>query len=205
MTYDEFHAKFWELWYRGQTEAEKATKWLPAKRPTQTPLEYIQYLWTVSCIKCPAVVEIGVKDGHQRRFYEELLDCDVYVGVDVADMPGVDVVGNSTDPETVREIMSLLPDEGADVIFIDGNHSAGGVRADWETYRGLVVADGFLAFHDTHHDHAEYCAGAAKLWPELQRFYARTWDIYHEWDGMTWAHKHPGVRKQCGIGLVQVP
>jgi predicted O-methyltransferase YrrM len=41
-----------------------------------------------------------------------------------------------------------LPAERPDLVVIDGDHSAAGVRADWERYGPLVAAGGAAAFHD---------------------------------------------------------
>jgi cephalosporin hydroxylase len=206
MTFDQFEGVFWDLWYRGQTEEEKLRAWFPAKRPTQMPEEFLQYLWLVSCVRDSIVVEIGVKDGHTRRFYEELLGCAIYIGVDINDLPGVDVVGDSTDPGTVEKIKALIPKRAGkpDIIFIDGDHSKDAVRKDYELYKDLVGSRGFLALHDTHHDHAEYCDGAARLWPELEQYYERTWDIFHYCPYMPKAAGLVNVRKQCGIGVIQM-
>ena len=70
-----FEEKFWKIWYEGQTPKECAMKWLPEKRPAQVVEEFIEYLKIVSVIEKPAVLEIGVAQGQQRRFYEKLLKC----------------------------------------------------------------------------------------------------------------------------------
>lgn len=63
--------------------------------------------------------------------------------------------GNSHDSEIVERARSLGP---YDFIFIDGDHSAEGVRADWENYghMGKVVA-----FHDI------ALPDVAPLWMEI--------------------------------------
>lgn len=205
MTYDEFQAKFWKLWYRDQTSEEIERGWLPSKRPAQVALEFVQYLWIVSAIKAPTVLEIGVKDGHTWRFYDELLDCFSYVGIDITPCPGIDVevdiLGDSKDPEVIAAAQRALGH--IDILFIDGDHSRAGVLADYMNYRGMVTPGGFIAMHDTHHDHAEYCDGASKLWPVVQKDYDRNWDIYHETNATPCASGTKN-HKQCGIGLIQV-
>ena len=202
MNFHEFQRKFFHLWYWDQTPEEQAVAWLPSKRPAQIAEEFLQYLWIVSCVNHPRVLEIGVKDGHQRRFYEELLDCDVYVGVDIRDVPGATIVGNSQDEKTIDDIKTMSPIY--DIIFIDGVHSREGVRRDHEIYLRLVSHRGYLAMHDIHHDHAEYCDGAARLWPEVQTTTLRTWDIWWPNEYLPKITGGGGSRKQCGIGLVQV-
>src|SRR5262245_33620280 len=36
----------------------------------------------------------------------------------------------------------------ADLVFIDGDHSEAGVRADWEDWHGFVAPGGAVVFHD---------------------------------------------------------
>ncbi len=200
-----FERAFWELWYKGQTPEEREIKWLPAKRPTQTVEEYLDYLWIVCSAVDPAILEIGVKGGHQQRFYEELLSCRHYEGLDIKEDTPATIVGSSHDPLIIQKLRDMEPD-GWDIIFVDGNHSRVAARLDYENYKGLVRPGGFLAFHDTHHDHAEYCKGAAVLWAEIQKDWAKTWDIYYEVEYIGWAtRKSNPIRKQCGIGLIQMP
>lgn len=35
-----------------------------------------------------------------------------------------------------------------DLLFVDGDHSYAGVKADWEAYRGFLTANSVIAFHD---------------------------------------------------------
>ena len=200
-----FEKKFWELWFQDQTEKEQKEKWLPSKRPAQVVEEFLEYLRIVSVIKRPSVLEIGVAQGHQRRFYEKLLKCRRYFSIDIDENSPALIRGNSQDPAMVGVINVLEPD-GWDIIFVDGNHSREGVKADYETYGGMVKPGGFIALHDTHHDHWDRVDGAAVLWLELQkRFKNQIWDIYHEADytpmpGQKGTTKH----KQCGIGVIQL-
>ncbi len=203
MTKADFERKFYELWFEDQDEDERKILWYPKKRPKQVTEEFLEYLWLVSEIPEPVVVEIGIEDGHQRRFYEKLLNCRLYVGVDIRGCTGARVVGNSQHPDTIAAIKNLIGGT-ADIIFIDGNHSRQGVRSDYEVYKQLVRSGGFLAFHDTHHDHAEYCDGAAVLWKEIRHKYPLAVDIFHEADYMPWS-QGKGVRKKCGIGVIRIP
>ncbi len=199
-----FERQFWEIWYKGQTPKEREIKWLPGKRPAQVAEEFLEYLWLVcSCVE-PAVLEIGVAQGQQRRFYFDLLECSFYEGLDINRDVAATMYGDSTDPDIIKLLMENQPD-GWDIIFIDGDHSREGVRKDFDTYQQMIRPGGFLAFHDTHHDHWERVDGAAVLWSTIDKYrYENTWDIYHEAD-YTPYHKGTKERKQCGIGLIQMP
>jgi predicted O-methyltransferase YrrM len=48
------------------------------------------------------------------------------------------------------EVASILREKAkdVDVLFIDGDHSYDGVRADWETYKGFLAPGSIVIFHD---------------------------------------------------------
>jgi cephalosporin hydroxylase len=55
---------------------------------------------------------------------------------------------DSRAPTTLRRVRSRLRHNQLDLLFIDGDHSYEGVKADFENYGPLVRAGGFVAFHD---------------------------------------------------------
>ena len=55
--------------------------------------------------------------------------------------------GDSHSPDTIASIHRQWPN-GFDLVFIDGDHSYSGVRADTISYADLVKPGGLLAFHD---------------------------------------------------------
>ena len=55
---------------------------------------------------------------------------------------------DSHDPRTRDEVERALGGRQADFLFIDGDHSLEGVRADFELYEPLVRDGGLVAFHD---------------------------------------------------------
>lgn len=58
------------------------------------------------------------------------------------------VVGDSHDESTLRRVVEVLNGRRADFLFIDGDHSYQGVKADYEMYGPLVRPGGLIAFHD---------------------------------------------------------
>lgn len=50
--------------------------------------------------------------------------------------------------ETLSTVSKLLNGRRLDVLFIDGDHTYAGVRADFEMYSPLVRPGGIVAFHD---------------------------------------------------------
>ena len=55
---------------------------------------------------------------------------------------------DSHSEETARTVRALLADDPLDFLFIDGDHSYAGVRADFEFYAPLVRPGGIIALHD---------------------------------------------------------
>ena len=56
----------------------------------------------------------------------------------------IPVRGFST--EVVKQI--AIHDKSVDLLFIDGDHSYDGVKADWDAYKGFLKASSIVVFHD---------------------------------------------------------
>ncbi len=56
--------------------------------------------------------------------------------------------GDSHDPRTVAQVEALLGGEPLDLLFIDGDHTYGGVREDFESYGRFVRPNGLIGLHD---------------------------------------------------------
>jgi predicted O-methyltransferase YrrM len=64
----------------------------------------------------------------------------------------VSIEGDSHSAETKDAVVRALGGNPLDVLFIDGDHSYDGVRADFEQYSPLVRKDGIVALHDINAD-----------------------------------------------------
>lgn len=64
----------------------------------------------------------------------------------------VSLAGDSHSEETALRLERLLDGQTLDVLFIDGDHSYDGVRADFERYSPLVRIGGIVAVHDINED-----------------------------------------------------
>jgi predicted O-methyltransferase YrrM len=91
----------------------------------------------------------------------------------------VSIEGDSHDVETQQRVERLLAGAKLDVLFIDGDHSYEGVRADFELYSPLVRSGGIIALHDVNEDFAtrhgtptaSVSGDVPRFWNELKRKY----------------------------------
>jgi predicted O-methyltransferase YrrM len=98
------------------------------------------------------------------------------------------IQGNSREPETVERVRDVV--SAIDVLFIDGDHTYEGVKADYVLYSPLVTSGGLIVFHDIlPNPGAENCE-VHRLWAELS---GRKWEITSASEG-SWG----------GIGLLEV-
>ncbi len=85
--------------------------------------------------------------------------------------PSVSVVtGDSHSPVILARVRSVLAGELLDFLFIDGDHSYDGVKADFQQYRELVRRGGLIAFHDIKNTdyHRQRGCFVGDFWAELQ-------------------------------------
>jgi len=145
------------------------------KQLGQDPKEwryFLEFIWSFfhsRGIEHPLVVEIGIWNGLQRRFYEKLLEAE-YIGIDnlkpfapiSVNEPCAtpDIIGDSHEGGTVEKLKARLAGRKIDLLFIDGDHSYESVRYDFELYEPMTKY--FIAFHD--------CVGTpgpTRFWTEL--------------------------------------
>ena len=65
-------------------------------------------------------------------------------------------------------VRATLGDRVLDYLFIDGDHSYAGVKADFEQYGPLVKKGGLIAFHDIADGLPENVGGVPRFWNELK-------------------------------------
>lgn len=83
---------------------------------------------------------------------------------------------DSHQPETVSAIKECLPDANLDVLYLDGDHSYEGIKADFELFSPLVRPGGIIVFHDIVPDFktrfgietTSYVGGVPQFWKELK-------------------------------------
>jgi predicted O-methyltransferase YrrM len=90
--------------------------------------------------------------------------------------------GDSQIKETLDKVKQVV--KSVDFVFIDADHTAGGVRADWGLYSTLVPKGGIVALHDISPEVKEH--GVAPLWEEIKAEYKteELWEEPYRWGGI---------------------
>jgi hypothetical protein len=109
------------------------------------------------------------------------------------------IQGDSHQEGTLDAVKLALHGRTADLLFIDGDHTYEGVRADFETYSQLVSPNGLIGLHDIVPEDPDQfpgirvCAGGVpRYWNELRERFAHD-EIVDDWG-----------QGAFGIGLVRV-
>lgn len=78
------------------------------------------------------------------------------------------LAADSHSSQTLARVSRELAGRELDVLFIDGDHSADGVRRDFEMYAPLVREGGIIALHDIVDGPAEDVGGVPEFWRSLR-------------------------------------
>lgn len=168
----------------------------------QRPDEFAEYLiWLSKRPPIQTYLEIGVEAGGSFittiEFLKRFHPLKTAVGVDpwysptvqdyVRRTKGVQFVCGTRDTLELHRLIKSLG--GFDLILIDGDHSAEGVRADWEFARTLSQC---IAFHDI----STGCTpGVGAIWAEIRASHNNT----HEF-----ISKAPHLSPWMGFGVVEL-
>jgi len=77
--------------------------------------------------------------------------------------------GDSHRPETVARVERILGGEKLEYLFIDGDHTYGGVKRDFEMYSPFVRSGGMIAFHDIAVHTKEKSCEVDRFWNEIKK------------------------------------
>ncbi len=85
--------------------------------------------------------------------------------------------------------LQILRNQGVyiDFLFIDGDHSYEGVKADYEIYYPYVAKYGLIAFHDINESerHISRNVFVSKLWDEIScKYSAWEYNAHEDWAGI---------------------
>lgn len=118
--------------------------------------------WAFTKLRASKVVSIDLPNGPwgggeivpQVKYINENSKCEYHY-----------IAGNSQSPEAFLKAQELIP--VVDFLFIDGDHSYEGVKADYEKYEPLVRQGGIIGFHDIALHAKETGCEVEKFWCEL--------------------------------------
>lgn len=174
----------------------------------QKGAELAAFLSLVADLEPQVVVEIGSDRGGTLWAWQQLPSAPRVVGVTLPDGPygsaamvkvndhGCEIVyGDSHDPATRDRLEAVLGGTPVDMLFIDGDHTFQGVKADFELFSPLVRPGGIVAFHDIC-DHPDHPTVKVKAF----------------WDSLEWEGDREEIvvdsaprRPWGGIGVLRVP
>lgn len=83
--------------------------------------------------------------------------------------------------ETVSAVRRILAGRPLDFLFVDGDHSADGVRADVALYLPLLRPGGIAAFHDIVDGPPEAVGGVPEVWRELRTLHP-SHELVESWE-----------------------
>jgi cephalosporin hydroxylase len=170
----------------------------------QNPFELDQLVRIFDHLKPNSILEIGAWHGGTLRYWigrdtrVVVIDDQMRQGaqwIDWADDCDCDLrllQGMSQDPDIVMRARELGP---YDFVFIDGDHTADAVAADWMNYRPMVADGGVIALHDIY---ARPGYGVHDLWESIKHAEGTRYvEIGHN-------AVVPGNEGRCGIGMLWV-
>ena len=120
--------------------------------PAQHPSEWWAFLEICRSylrkhpIENPIVIELGVYENKQKRFYEQFLGAE-HIGIDKRSKRCTpEIVGDTHSPGVLKALKEKLKGRPINILFIDASHWYESVKKDFEMYSPLC--DGIIAFHD---------------------------------------------------------
>lgn len=178
----------------------------------QKPEEFAELLELLEDLEPKIILEIGIGNGGSSWAFSKLESVELIVGIDLPggpfgggpEMNAMQYIGNnmtgkytyvqgdSKSPEVSKFVHELLGADGVDFLFIDGDHSFEGVKADYTLYSGLVKPGGLVAFHDICEHPPETGCEVKKFWDSLVKEEDKFGEFIKEptnWGGIGWIRK----------------
>lgn len=164
--------------------------------------EIVRFLDFARRIQPKTVMEIGTAEGGTNFLLGATLpDVTLTVALDLYVQnteflrtfcrPGLNQVflhGSSFAPKTINLVHNTLSGRPLDILFIDGDHSYAGAKADFDAYAPLVRPGGLIAFHDIvpdfrsrfGRDTGRWAGDVPRLWGELRPIFAETYEFVED-------------------------
>ena len=151
------------------------------------------YLWTQAAAPDAALISIDLPGGRFGGGYRPCRS-DLYRAFA---QPGQTVNllrADSHAPDTLDQVRRLLQGQAVDFLFIDGDHTYAGVKADFLQYGPLVRPGGLIALHDILPANHDPEIRVSELWDQLRgRFESAEW---------VWPDR---AGRRIGIGVLRAP
>ena len=179
--------------------------------PSQHPDEWRAFLEICEAylenrkIKNPIIVELGLFDGEQKKFYEQLLGAE-YIGVSINSRRCIpDIPGSTHDPRTLEALKDKLKGRLINILFIDAAHGYEDVKKDFEEYSPLC--SDMVILHDIesrrYDGPTRRRAEVWKFWDELRLGAYKGMKEYRDFLFLS-IYQHMPYRRhiQMGIGII---
>lgn len=131
----------------------------------------------------------------KRPFYQSFAQKDQTIRLIRAD---------SHEPVTQEKVAAILQTNKIDLLFIDGDHTYGGVKKDFEMYEPFVKDGGMIVLHDIVPHRQEHGCGVDKFWDEVKE--KKEYQEFVEnpdqrWAGLGLIIKSDPVKSNPNIGV----
>lgn len=154
-------------------------------RPGDTGIEQNKYELNELCKfivknEIKTWLEIGIAHGELLRFMENEMKLNA-MGITLPEHThahsGLTVMyGSSRDFAVIESVRQHVNEHGIfDMIFVDGDHSYTGVKADYENYKSMCK---YMGFHDA--CGLRDCEGVSKFLSEIKPIYQESYRMFED-------------------------
>jgi predicted O-methyltransferase YrrM len=113
---------------------------------------------------------------------------------------------DSHKPVTQEEVAAILQTNKIDLLFIDGDHTYGGVKKDFDMYEPFVRVGGMIVLHDIVSHRREHDCGVDKYWDEIKKNHEHLEFIENPnqpWAGLGLILKGGSVKSNFNMGAIK--
>lgn len=129
------------------------------------------YTW-IRCLEPSLAISADLTlSEHQQRFFQYFRN-----GTEIQTISG------DTQSDKIFNKITETIETGVDLVFIDADHSYGGVKSDWMQYKEIVKPGGIIAFHDINEGNDNWVE-MPELWNELSESYETSEFVSEEQGG----------------------
>ena len=175
-------------------------------RPLQKKSEILRLIDIVRAMRPAAICEIGAAGGGTTFLLAHAASGDAtIISLDLAysasrraavssfALEGQKIIclqDDSHSPLAVRAVRAHLARKRLDILFLDGDHSYDGVKADFQLYSPLVRPGGLIIFHDIVPDYktrygietSSDSGGVPRFWEEMKASGAETEEVVEDYE-----------------------